>query len=139
MRTETRARSRALQALYAWDVRGGGAGAPLDRVAQQVFDDLAVSPDEQKFAGFIVRTLLARGSEIDTTLTEVTTNWRLSRLGAIDRSVLRMAAAELLMGITPPRVVIKESVRLAERYGTASSARFVNGVLDAFARKHGLL
>ncbi len=136
MRTESRARSRALQALYAWDVRGS---APLDRVAQQVFDDLAVSPAERSFAGFIVRTLLARGEEIDATLTEVTTNWRLSRLGAIDRSVLRLAAAELLMGTTPPRVVIKESVRLAERFGTARSAKFVNGVLDAFARKHGLL
>lgn len=142
MRTESRARSRALQAVYAWDVRGSGTGsgnASLDRVAQRVFDDLAVAPDEQKFAGFIVRTLLARGEEIDATLTEVTTNWRLSRLGAIDRSVLRLAAAELLMGTTPPRVVIKESVRLAERYGTAQSAKFVNGVLDAFARKHGLL
>lgn len=141
MRTESRARSRALQAVYAWDVRGSGSGgtASLDRVAQRVFDDLAVGPDEQKFAGFIVRTLLARGEEIDATLTEVTTNWRLSRLGAIDRSVLRLAAAELLMRTTPPRVVIKESVRLAERYGTARSAKFVNGVLDAFARKHGLL
>lgn len=143
MRTESRARSRALQAVYAWDVRGSGGGSggntSLDRVAQRVFDDLAVGPDEQKFAGFIVRTLLARGEEIDATLTEVTTNWRLSRLGAIDRSVLRLAAAELLMRTTPPRVVIKESVRLAERYGTAQSAKFVNGVLDAFARKHGLL
>ncbi|MGI8510501.1 MAG: transcription antitermination factor NusB [Gemmatimonadaceae bacterium] len=143
MRTESRARSRALQAVYAWDVRGSGTGSggntSLDRVAQRVFDDLAVGPDEQKFAGFIVRTLLTRGEEIDATLTEVTTNWRLSRLGAIDRSVLRLAAAELLMRTTPPRVVIKESVRLAERYGTAQSAKFVNGVLDAFARKHGLL
>lgn len=136
MRTESRARSRALQALYAWDVRGS---APLDRIAQQVWDDLAVTPEERSFAGFIVRTLLARGEEIDATLTEVTTNWRLSRLGAIDRSVLRLAAAEMLMGTTPPRVVIKESVRLAERYGTARSAKFVNGVLDAFARRHGLL
>lgn len=136
MRTETRARSRALQALYAWDMRDD---APLDRVAQQVFDDLAVSPDERSFAGFIVNTLLARGAEIDATLTEVTTNWRLSRLGAVDRAVLRLAGAELLMRQTPPRVVIKESVRLAERFGNANSAKFVNGVLDAFARKHGLL
>lgn len=136
MRTESRARSRALQALYAWDMR---ENVSLDRVAQQVWDDLAVAPEERNFAGFIVRTLLARREEIDATLAEVTTNWRLSRLGAIDRSVLRLAAAEMLMGTTPPRVVIKESVRLAERYGTARSAKFVNGVLDAFARRHGLL
>jgi len=136
MRVESRARSRALQALYAWDMRGNTA---LDRVAQQVWDDLAVSAEEQHFAGFLVRILIARGDEIDTSLSAVTTNWRLSRLGAIERSVLRLAIAELLQGTTPPRVVIKESVRLAERYGSEQSARFVNGVLDAYARQQGML
>jgi N utilization substance protein B len=113
--------------------------APLDRVAQQVWDDLAVSREEQNFAGFLVRILLARGDEIDKALTAVTTNWRLSRIGAIERSVLRLAIAELLQGTTPTRVVIKESVRLAERYGSEQSARFVNGVLDAYARQRGML
>jgi transcription antitermination protein NusB len=136
MRVESRARSRALQALYAWDMRDGTA---LDRVAQQVWDDLAVSQEERHFAGFLVRILIARGDEIDTSLSAVTTNWRLSRIGAIERSVLRLAIAELLQGTTPPRVVIKESVRLAERYGSEQSARFVNGVLDAYARQQGML
>jgi N utilization substance protein B len=67
----------------------------------------------------------------------VTTNWRLDRLGVIDRSVLRLAAAELDQGATPPRVVIQEAVHLAERYGTVKSAKFVNGVLDALARRMG--
>lgn len=136
MRVESRARSRALQALYAWDMRDDIA---LDRIAQQVWDDLAVSREEQEFAGFLVRILIARGDEIDKSLSEVTTNWRLSRLGAIERSVLRLAIAELLQGTTPTRVVIKESVRLAERYGSEQSARFVNGVLDAYARQQGML
>ena len=136
MRVESRARSRALQAVYAWDMRGSTS---LDRVAQQVWDDLAVSREEQDFAGFLVDILVARGEEIDTSLAAVTTNWRLSRIGAIERSVLRLAIAELLQGTTPPRVVIKESVRLAERYGSEQSARFVNGVLDAYARQQGML
>ncbi|HEY5086552.1 MAG TPA: transcription antitermination factor NusB [Gemmatimonadaceae bacterium] len=136
MRVESRARSRALQALYAWDMRDDTA---LDRVAQQVWDDLAVSREEQDFAGFLVRILIARGEEIDKSLAAVTTNWRLNRIGAIERSVLRLAIAELLQGTTPPRVVIKESVRLAERYGSEQSARFVNGVLDAYARQQGML
>lgn len=136
MRVESRARSRALQAVYAWDVRGN---TPLDRVAKQVWDDLAVSQEERQLSSMIVRTLLAHGAEIDKTLTDITTNWRLNRLGAIERSVLRIAAAELEQGITPPRVVIKEAVRLAERYGTPQSAKFVNGVLDAYARRQGSL
>ena len=136
MRVESRARSRALQALYAWDLRGE---RELDRVASQVWDDLAVAPDERKIAGLIIRTLIAERSQIDATLADVTTNWRLERLGAIERSVLRLAAAELHRAETPPRVVIQEAVRLAERYGSAQSAKFVNGVLDALARRTGRL
>ena len=136
-RVETRARSRALQALYAWDIRS--ARDPLTRVAAQVWDDLAVPPDERRLAGEIVGLVSSKGAEIDQTLADVTTNWRLDRIGAIERSVLRLAAAELSRGATPPRVVIQEAIRLAERYGSAKSAAFVNGVLDALARRTGRL
>jgi transcription antitermination protein NusB len=133
-RVETRARARALQALYAWDMRGG---AELERVATQVWDDLAITPDERRVAGPIVRLVAQRQRELDAELTEVTTNWRLERIGAVERCVLRMAAAELTIGETPPRVVIQEAVTLAERFGSAQSAKFVNGVLDALARRMG--
>jgi N utilization substance protein B len=136
MRVESRARARALQAVYAWDLRGEQG---LDRVAAQIWDDLAVSPEERKIAGLLLRTMEQHGSALDRQLSDVTTNWRLQRLGVIDRSVLRLAAAELQQGETPPRVVIREAIRLAERYGTPESARFVNGVLDALARKMGRL
>ena len=133
-RVETRARARVLQALYAWDVRGG---RDLDRVATQLWDDLSVPPDERRLAGFLVRTLIQDGRAIDADLTEVTMNWRLERLGVVDRCVLRLGAAELQRGETPPRVVIQEAVHLAKRYGTLKSAKFVNGVLDALARRMG--
>ncbi|HEY8165267.1 MAG TPA: transcription antitermination factor NusB [Gemmatimonadaceae bacterium] len=136
MRLESRGRARALQALYAWDVR---PGEDLTRIALRVWDDLAVSPDERKFAGGIVRTVARSHEKLDQGLMDVTDNWRLERLGAIERCVLRLGAAELEQGETPPRVVIKEAVRLAERFGTAQSARFVNGVLDAYARRAGVL
>lgn len=136
LRLESRARSRALQALYAWDVR---AQEGLERVATQVWDDLAVGPEERKLASQIVGVVIRRGEEVDATLREVTTNWRLERLGVIERCVLRVAAAELHLGVTPPKVVIQEAVRLAERYGSAQSARFVNGVVDALARRMGRL
>jgi N utilization substance protein B len=136
-RLETRGRSRALQALYAWDVRG--TPHDLARVANTVWDDLAISPDERAFAMALVQLVALEQREIDADLSEVTTNWRLDRLGHIERSVLRLAAAELMQGGTPPRVVIQECVHLAERYGTAHSARFVNGVIDALARKMGRL
>lgn len=136
MRVETRARARALQALYAWEMRGG---KDLSRIAEQTWDDLAVSADERAFAGGLVRAVASNAAQLDADLSEVTTNWRLERLGAIERSVLRLGAAELTKRETPPRVVIKEAVRLAERFGSEESARFVNGVLDAYARRTGMI
>ena len=136
MRVETRARARALQAIYAWDLRGE---QELERVSNQIFDDLLVPAEERKLAGMLLRTLREHGRELDTLLAEVTTNWRIERLGVIERCVLRLAAAELHRGETPPRVVLRESIRLAERYGNPESARFVNGGLDALARKMGRL
>jgi len=133
-RVETRARARALQALYAWDMRGG---VDLERVATQVWDDLSITPEERRVAGPIVRAVAQQQRALDGELADVTTNWRLERIGAVERCVLRMAAAELSIGDTPPRVVIQEAVTLAERFGSAASAKFVNGVLDALARRMG--
>lgn len=133
-RIETRARARVLQALYAWDVR---QDEPLERIAVQVWDDLGIDPEERRIGSQLVATFAKERAAIDRELGEVTTNWRLERLGVIERCVLRLGAAELVRGETPPRVVIQECVRLAERYGTEQSARFVNGVLDALARRMG--
>jgi N utilization substance protein B len=119
-------------------MRGGGS-AELERVAMQVWDDLAITPEERRIAGPIVRVVAGNQRALDGELADVTTNWRLERIGAVERCVLRMAAAELTIGDTPPRVVIQEAITLAERFGSAASAKFVNGVLDALARRMGRL
>jgi N utilization substance protein B len=122
--------------LYAWDVRGQGS---LDTLATRMWDDLNVPAEERLRAARIIRTVVEQHQAIDDLLRDVTTNWRLERVGAIERSVMRLAAAELLRDEEPPRVVLQEAVILAERFGTAQSARFVNGVIDAVARRLGRL
>lgn len=139
-RLRRRARARAMQAVYAWDVahQGNIAGA-----TQRLWDDLALGAEERAFATPIIRMIELHGATIDGTLAELTTNWRMERVGAIERAVLRLGAAELMWNgsdlrePTPPRVAIQEAVLLAERFGSEESARFVNGVLDALARKLG--
>src|ERR1041385_7595522 len=90
-RVETRARGRAVQALYAWDVRTNGgvpqgkASLALDHVATQIWDDLAIDPEERKLAGALIRTFEYHRGKIDTALADVTTNWRLDRLAVLDR------------------------------------------------------
>jgi N utilization substance protein B len=134
IRVRRRARARALQALYAWDLVPDGG---LVRVGERLFADLGVGVEEREVAAPLLARAEQSLSEIDSDLAAVTTNWRLERLSAIDRSVLRLAATELRIGQTPPVTVIKEAIHLAERFGTDASARFVNGVLDALARRLG--
>ena len=135
-RVETRGRSRALQALYAWDVRDD---EDLLRIATLAWDDLQVPPAEREFAERLIRWIAASCLQLDADLAEVTTHWRIERLGAIERCILRLGIAEFAQGVTPPKVVIQEYVRLAERFGSARAASFVNGVLDAHARRVGVL
>jgi transcription antitermination protein NusB len=136
MKIETRARARAVQAVYAWDVTGADS---LERVSERLWDDIVVTGTVRRRAAALVKAVGERCAAIDGLLRDVTENWRLERLGAIERSVLRVAAAELAMEETPPKVVIQEAVRLTERFGSEASARFVNGVLDALARHMGRL
>ena len=134
-----RARARAIQVLYAWDLAGRSTDPSLERYADRVWTDLAVAKPERDAAQHILAVVASRIEDIDTGIAAATRNWRLGRLGAIERAVLRLGSAELMTRITPPRVVIQESVTLAERFGTLESARFVNGVLDAIARQLGTL
>ncbi|MGQ0642193.1 MAG: transcription antitermination factor NusB [Gemmatimonadaceae bacterium] len=134
-----RARARAIQALYAWDLAGRLSATTLENFADRLWTDLAVANEEREVAYRLINTVQSHIQEIDSGITAATRNWRLGRLGAIERAVLRLGSGELMRGDAPPRVVIQEAVTLAERFGTLESARFVNGVLDAIARQLGSL
>ncbi len=75
-----------------------------------------------------------RHRDLDALLAPLMRGWALDRLANTDRTMLRLAAYELLHTQTPPQVVINEAVELAKRYGTEESGRFVNGVLGALQR-----
>ncbi|MCC6319188.1 MAG: transcription antitermination factor NusB [Gemmatimonadaceae bacterium] len=142
-RARRRARARVVQALYAWDaVRDRAA---FDDVATRLWDDLALGIDERDVVAPLQRLVTQHLSDADRLIAEHAHNWRPERIGAIERAVLRLGAAELLAPAdaareaTPPRVIIQEMVVLAERFGSDASARFVNGVLDALGRHLGRL
>jgi transcription antitermination protein NusB len=87
------------------------------------------------FAEDLFRVATGRESEIDALLEKNSKNWRLNRMAAVDRNVLRMAVAELLgFPGTPAPIVIDEALEIARRYSAPESIDFLNGVLDAIAR-----
>ena len=135
MRSRSKARGWALQGLYAWESR---RGQPEDamRVLQTLFSTLRVSPANRPYAEVLVRLVATNHDRIDRLVEESLTNWRMERLSAIDRNVLRLGVAEMLfVDDVSPRITIREMVQLAEKYGTYDSPRFVNGVLDAVMRR----
>ena len=136
MRNRSRARGWALQALYAWEQRGGEASTAIP-VLQELFGNLHVSPQNRPYAEVLVRLVATHLPRIDSILQDSLTNWRLERLSVIDRAILRLGTAEMLhVDDVPPRIALREMVQLAEKYGTADSPRFVNGVLDAVFKRH---
>jgi N utilization substance protein B len=88
-------------------------------------------PSLEAFCLSLYDGVVAHQAEIDQRLAEAAENWRLPRMAAVDRNVLRLGAYEVLyVPDTPPNVVLDEAIELARRYGAADSSAFVNGVLD---------
>ncbi len=130
MRERSRARGWALQVLYAWESRGGAAS--IIEVLREFTEERRIAPASREYLGQLVRTVARHREEIDRKIQDALTNWRLERLAAIDRNILRLAAAELFyLEEIPPLVSIQQAISLAEKYGTDESPRFINGVLDA--------
>jgi N utilization substance protein B len=136
VKTRSRARGWALQILYAREARGDSDS--LGDILDEFTRNRRIRPESLDYLRRLVHTLDAHRETIDTALDTALHNWKLNRLSAIDRNVLRVGAAELLFHRdVPARAVIQEGILLAEKYGTAESPRFVNGVLDGVMRSIG--
>lgn len=132
MGTRRRSRELALQLLYQNELTDASPEA-----MQEGFDEWqSASEGVREFADRLLRGTLLRLAEIDTELGRQTTHWRLERLAAVDRNILRLAMYELMFEEgTPHAVVIDEAIEIAKKYGAKDSGRFVNGVLDGFVRR----
>lgn len=121
-------REIALQALYIIDT----SGTPKDEAFRIVIRREA--PDDEKvleFAKELVEGTTAERPGLDKHIEDTAENWALSRMAAVDRNVLRMAAYELLHRLeTPVNVVIDEAIEIVRKFSTEESTRFVNGILD---------
>ena len=94
-----------------------------------------IDPDTQGFAEDIFRVAVERQEEIDTYIVAASKNWRLERMAAVDRNLLRAAIAEMLAyPATPLPIIINESLEIARMYSAPESIQFLNGILDAVAR-----
>jgi N utilization substance protein B len=142
----TRARQAALQMLYQWEVGGGRDAAEVVRSFWMLAPGEAGDPEPgeggraepaefRAFAEDLLLGTIEALAKIDPLIAEHAEHWRLPRMAAVDRAILRLAVFQLLdRRDTPPGVVINEALELARLFSTEEAVGFVNGVLDAIYR-----
>ena len=135
-RPETKARARALQLLYAWELSGEPS---IETVVARVAVIYGGAPAGYDRGADLAARAVAGRPEFDTRIKHAAEHWRLERVGVIERNILRLALAELDEAVTPSRVVIDEAVKLAHWFAGAKAPAFINGVLDTVARETGAL
>ena len=131
-----RSRQRALQVLFSCDLRQ----QPVDEAIAAYYktlesEDADPSPGESdEFMESLVRGAIEQAAAIDQRIAAKSEHWRLDRMPAVDRNILRLAVYEMTDVGTPAPVVIDEALELARKFSTDESVAFINGVLDAVRR-----
>ena len=133
MPTRRRSRQRALQILFLWDARR----QPVDDSIDAYYDTLYSEehPERDPFVSELVRGTVEHLAEVDKQIAKHAEHWRMERMPAVDRNILRLAVYEMTWGGTPAAITIDEALELARKYSNEESVQFVNGVLDAIHRE----
>jgi N utilization substance protein B len=135
MGARRKARELALQMLFQHDMSGNQPDQIID-----TFEELQKSkPNTREFATRIFRGTVAHLPELDEMIQNQAENWRLSRMAAVDRNIIRMSVYEFLHeDDTPKLVIIDEAIEIAKKYGTQKSSQFINGILDGILKRYNL-
>ena len=132
MDKRTIARELAMQAVYQLDVQGSDLLMYMDKFFVESNSDDFV----RRLAFDWTKGTWENLAECDELIVSSTIKWRLSRLSAVDKSILRLSVYQLkFCPDIPHRVTINEAIELAKKFSTEKSPAFVNGVLDAVLRK----
>jgi len=133
--TRRKSRELALQMLFQLDM----AKQTTDEVRKTFWSERKDLDEKVRgFADDLFRVASEREAEIDQLIEKNADNWRMERMAAVDRNVLRAGIAEFLgFPDTPRPVVINEALEIARRFSTPESVQFINGVLDSVARELG--
>jgi transcription antitermination protein NusB len=133
MPSRSRSRQRALQILFSWDARRQSVDDAIDAYFSTLYEE--ERPERDAFAAELVRGAVRNAEQIDARIAKHAEHWRMERMPAVDRNILRLAVFEMTAEKTPVPVVIDEAIELARKFSSEASAQFVNGVLDAIHRE----
>ncbi len=123
-----------MQVLFHIDFTGGDPAEVMASVYGMQEEEIPESVND--YVKWVVTGTLSRKDEIDLLISELARDWKLERMGGVDRAVTRMAIYEIKFGEdkVPPRAAVNEAVELAKHFGSDESGRFVNGILGSLVR-----
>ena len=132
MGTRRKSRELALQMLFQADM-GRQNAADVRRTFWA--ERNGVTSDVRSFAEDLFRVATDRAEEIDKLIERHTEHWRMERMAAVDRNIIRGSVAEFLAyPSTPKAVIINEALEIARKFSSPESVQFINGVLDSIAK-----
>ncbi len=132
-----KSRQRAVQVLYQVDMRGLSADAAIDAFFESLVDSEESSKEESgddTFLRELVHGTLGKKEALDSKIQSHAQHWKVGRMSAVDRNVLRLGVYEMLYTDTPPPVAIDEAIEVARRFSGDESVAFINGILDAIRK-----
>lgn len=130
------AREFAMQLLYAMEITSATAGEALPGV----LESRPIQDDQKKYGMKLVDLVQAHREELDEDIKNAAVHWEINRMAKLDRIIARIAMVELLyVPEIPMKVALSEAVQIAAKYSTDSSSSFVNGILNGFMLKHGIV
>ncbi len=136
MPSRHRSRQRALQILFQLDLSHQPIEAAIAAYYGSLYsEENEEQPEPDHFMEQLVKGTVAKTESIDARIGRHSEHWRVERMPAVDRNILRLAIYEMTAGLAPPPVVINEALELARRFSGEESVPFINGVLDAVRRE----
>lgn len=130
MTLRSKSREFAMQMLFQWDM----SQQDLTKLEMKFWKGAKAAEQTRTFANQLFEGAAHDATALDELIVKHAENWRLDRISAIDRAILRLALHEMRATDTPAKVVINEAVELAKKYSTDDASAFVNGILDTYRK-----
>ena len=130
MTTRRKSRESALQALFSIDMHNG-PGPLSDEEIERLDRMIEVPQASRDYFLELVKGVSRFLVDIDQCISDTSSNWKLARMSAVDRNIIRIAVYEMrYRDDIPPAVAINEAIEVAKKFGTEKSGPFINGILD---------
>ncbi|MFA4967295.1 MAG: transcription antitermination factor NusB [Candidatus Margulisiibacteriota bacterium] len=124
-------RRLAMQALYQAEV----GRIDIKKALENLFEEEKYIDETREFSTKLAEGAWRSKDKLDRLIVKYSKDWKLDRMGGVDRNILRLALYELTESKTPAEIVINEAIEVAKKYSTLEAAKFINGILGAYMKQ----